>query len=424
MSNGAAHILKPNTKSPTVFISAGEASGDFHGSFVVQSLKEQLPDAKFFGIGGDKMEAQGVELLFHAKKLAFMGFAEVVRHLPYVMHVRRTVLREILSRRPDLIVLIDYPGLHFSLLRYLKSRQAVYKPKILYYIAPQVWAWKASRGPELAGMADRIAVIFPFEEKIFQGFGGNARFVGHPLLDEAGDLPPRGEFLKSLGIEPDARVLGILPGSRKQELRRHLPIVVETVKVLQRLIPDLVCVLAESPTVASSFYDRYLGEIDPPLPPRRTGGEAETPLNPPKIASEFGGRPEIIRARGVSHELLAHANAALVKSGSSTVEAAFFGNPFVVFYKTSALSFAIGKRIVKVPHIAMANLLAGEEVVPEFVQDDANPDRLAGALLPLLTVPDAIRNARAKLAKVHTQLGEPGAGRRVAEMAAELLKGG
>jgi len=388
----------------TVFISAGEASGDWHGSHVVQALKEQRPDLAFFGLGGDRMAAHGVELLFHAKKLAFMGFAEVVRHLPYVMHVRRTVLREILERRPELIILIDYPGLHFSLLRYLKSRQGVYKPKILYYIAPQVWAWKAARGPELAKIADRIAVIFPFEEKLFQGFGGQARFVGHPLLDEAGEIPPRGEFLRSLGLEPDARVLGLLPGSRKQELRRHLPVVVETVRVLRKVIPDLHVILAESPTIAPEFYDKYLGALDPPLPPRRNGGESK-----------------IIRARGVSHEILAHANACLVKSGSSTIEAAYYGNPYVVFYKTSALSFEIGKRIVKVPHIAMANLLAGEEVVPEFVQNDATPDKLAGALLPLLTVPDAIKNARAKLAKVRAQLGEPGAGRRVAEMALEIL---
>lgn len=377
---------------PTIFISAGEASGDLHGSHVVQSLKKQLPGSNFFGLGGDRMRDQGVELLFHARKLAFMGFAEVIRHLPYIMHVRKTVLREILSRQPELIVLIDYPGLHFSLLRYLESKRTVYKPRILYYIAPQVWAWKASRGPELARLADRIAVIFPFEEQLFQGLGGNAKFVGHPLLDEARGLPPRGEFLKTLGIEPDSRVLGLLPGSRKQELRRHLPLVIETVKLLRKVLPDLQPVLAESPTIAPTFYDSYL-----------TGSG-------------------IARARGVSHALLAHANASLVKSGSSTIEAAFFGNPFVVFYKTSALSFAIGKRVVKVPHIAMANLLAGEEVVPEFVQNDANPDQLAGALLPLLTIPDAIRAAREKLVKVRAQMGDPGAGERVAQMVMEMLR--
>ncbi|MCC6477329.1 lipid-A-disaccharide synthase [bacterium] len=375
----------------TVFISAGEASGDLHGSHVVRELKTLLPEAEFFGLGGDRMQAEGVELLFHAKKLAIMGFAEVIRHLPYLTHVRRTVLREVMARRPDLILLIDYPGMHFSLLRYLNLRRDVYRPQILYYIVPQVWAWKASRGPELANLADKIAVIFPFEVEVFQKFNGHAEFVGHPLLDEVGEIPPRGEFLRRLGLEPDDRVLCLLPGSRKQELRRHLPLVVETVRILRKVAPDVKPVLAEAPTISPKFFDSYLKDSG------------------------------IIRARGVSHELLCHANASLVKSGSSTVEAAFFGNPFLVFYKTSPLSYAIGKRIVKVPHIAMANLLAGEEVVPEFVQDAATPDALAGALLPLLTIPDAIRNARAKLDRVRARLGEPGAAKRVAQMAKELL---
>jgi lipid-A-disaccharide synthase len=380
--------------NPSIYISAGEASGDWHGAGVVQGLKKSLPGHTLFGLGGDRMQEQGVELLFHSKRLSFMGFAEVVRHLPYIFHVRRRVLREILERKPDLLILIDYPGFHFNLLHSLRKKSTNYRPKVLYYIAPQVWAWKAGRAKVLSEMADGIAVIFPFEVPIFQQYGANVHFVGHPLLDEVGEITPRGEYLNGMKFAADDQVVGLFPGSRKQEIRRHLPLLLETAKLLRKFQPNLKFILAEAPHVPDELFDQIIGD---------TVG--------------------IARARGQSHLILAHANASIVKSGSSTIEAAYFGNPFIVYYKTAALSYEIGKRVVKVKHIAMANLLAGEEIVPEFIQHEANADNLCAAILPLLTIPAKIKQAREGLKKVRAQMGEPGAGMRVAEMAKELVLG-
>ena len=378
----------------SIFISAGEASGDAHGAGVVAELRKRYPDAHLFGIGGDRMQASGLELIEHSRRMSFMGFAEVVRHLPFIINVQRRVLDQIRKRNPDLVVLIDYPGFHLSLLRKLRWLPGVEKRKVLYYIAPQVWAWKPGRAKTLAALTHHIAVIFPFEVDVFARYHARATFVGHPLLDEIAPVPPRGQFLKGLGLEPDDRVVGLFPGSRKQEIRRHLPVLLETAKLLRRFQPELKFILAEAPGVPTRLYDKLLQ-----------------------------GAAGIVRAFGVSHAILAHANASMVKSGSTTVEAAYFGNPFVVFYKTSPLSYAIGRRMVNVPFIAMANLLAGERAVPELIQSEVTADNLVGALMPLLTVPQEIEACRVRLRKVRESLGQPGAAKRVVDIAEQLLNG-
>ena len=378
--------------SLSLFISAGEASGDAHGAGVVAELRKRYPDADLFGLGGDRMQKAGLRLIEHSRRMSFMGFAEVVRHLPFILNVRRRVLAEIRRYNPDLLVLIDYPGFHLSLLRKLARLPGVEKRKVLYYIAPQVWAWKPGRAKTLAALTHHIAVIFPFEVDVFARYNARATFVGHPLLDEVTPVPPRGQFLKGLDLEPDDRVVGLFPGSRKQEIRRHLPVLLETVKLLRRFQPELKFILAEAPGVPTRLYDKLMQ-----------------------------GTAGIVRAFGVSHAILAHANACIVKSGSTTVEAAYYGNPFIVFYQTAPLSYLIGKRIIRVPFIAMANLLAGERAVPELIQHEVTAENLCGAIMPLLNVPSEIEACRARLRKVREKMGEPGAAQRVADIAQQLL---
>lgn len=345
-------------------------------------------------MGGDKMAAAGLERLVDCQRLAVMGLAEVVRIMPLVLRTRQMLLREIAHRKPDLIILIDYPGFHFSLLDKIRRLKLPKRPKVLYYISPQVWAWRASRAKQLAAFADHIAVIFPFETKIYDEVGLPCTFVGHPLLDEVGEIPPRGQFLNFLGIEADDRVVALLPGSRAQEVRRHLPVMAEAAAILQRFVPGVRFILAEAATLPPDLYER------------------------------FTTSQNIVAVRGQTHAVLAHANAAWVKSGSGTIEAAHFGNPFVVIYKTSALTYWLGRRFVKVPFVAMANLLAGERIVPELLQQDATPERMAGEILPFLIDAKAIESCRDKLRQVREKLGSAGAAQRVADIAAQLIASG
>ncbi|MFH1009948.1 MAG: lipid-A-disaccharide synthase [bacterium] len=376
---------------PTIFVSAGEVSGDAHGAGVISALRQRFPDASFFGVGGDKMAAAGLELLAHVQALAVIGFAEVLRLVPLIYRTRQRILREITSRNPDLLILIDYPGFHLSLLRKVRKLQLARRPKVLYYISPQVWAWRAGRAKELASLADHIAVIFPFETNIYDEVGLPCTFVGHPLLDELEEIPPRGQFLKSLGLEPDDRVVALLPGSRQQEVRRHLPVMLASAAILKRFVPAVRFVVAQAPSLPRHLYEQ--------------------------LASEHS----IAAISNQTHAILAHANSAWVKSGSGTMEAAYFGNPFVVIYRTSGVTYRLSKWVVKVPYIAMPNILAGEKVVTELVQRDATAERLASETVPFLLDSKAVESFRKRLKPVREALGVPGAAQRVADIAAKLI---
>lgn len=374
--------------TPTILLSAGEPSGDLHGAAVARELRRRWPSARLFGLGGPRMAGEGVELLADLRDLAVMGFAEVAGRLPYFLRLFRRLREEMTSRGADLVLPIDYPGFNLRLAGAARTSGI----PVLYYIAPQVWAWHRSRIRRLAEEADRLAVVLPFEEPIFREAGARVHFVGHPLLDAPPLEVTREAFCTSHGLDASRPVLALFPGSRAQEVTRHLDLFIDTAERVRRHRPEVQPVIATSGAVARSAYDGV------PYPTTED-----------------------------SRALLSHATAALVKSGTTTLEAALAGTPMVIAYRTSRLTYALARRLVRVEHIGLVNLVAGERLVPEFVQDAAEPEVLAMALDPLLEPEGARRRSvlagleRVRAALAPTDGRPPGAAARVADLAGELL---
>jgi lipid-A-disaccharide synthase len=361
---------------------AGEASGDLHAAGVAAELRRRAPTLHLVGIGGERMAAAGVELIERSERLAVMGFVEVLEHVPQHYALLRTLRERLRGGRVALLILVDYPGFNMK----LAAEAARCGVPVLYYITPQVWAWGAGRLRKMARTVTRAAVILPFEESLLRSHGVRATFVGHPLLDRAQELPSADVARRALGLPVDAPVLALFPGSRAQEIDRHLDVFVGTARLLERRIPGLQVVISVAPGLT----------IDSARSPYRA------------IA-------------GASFPVLRAATAALCKSGTSTLEAAVAGCPLIVAYRTSGWTYAIARRVVTIPRIGLVNVVAERLVAPEFVQDAAVPDRMAPALEPLLDERSAARLTMLEgLADVRAKLGSPGAAERVATIALEL----
>ena len=377
---------------PTFFISAGEASGEHYGALLIEALKRQLAASgkspQFFGMGGDRMVAAGLDRVVRSEDMAVMGITEVIRHLPRIYGEYSKLRQSIRARKPDVAVLIDFPDIHFKLAQELHRLHI----PVIFFVSPQLWAWKKHRIKLVQKYVTKMLVIFPFEEPFYRERGVQAEFVGHPLAE----LPPptisREQFAQENNLDPAKIWVGLLPGSRPKEIRDNLP---EILKSAQQLS-------ARAPSGSLAF------EFLIPLAPT---------LNAPQ--REEVRRLVAIPAPGLSVHLvedaaaaLHHARASVVASGTATVEAALIGNPFVVVYRVSPLTYAIAKRVVKVPHVAMANLIAGKRIVPELIQHDFTAENIVQHLEPLLPEGPARQSMMNELESIRNVLNARSEGNR------------
>jgi len=369
---------------PSVYVSAGETSGDLHGSLLVKELLARAPGAEVFGMGGPQMEAADCRITQDIEKMAVMGFVEVLWRLPYIRGVYKRTLKMLAESPPDVAVLVDYPGYHLRLARDLK---ALGIPVVLY-IAPQVWAWKPGRARKIAEIATKLLVIFDFEVPIFRDAGVDVEWVGNPLLDEIDPDAPGGAARKALGLSSDQPLVALMPGTRGQVLKRLLPVFMETARELRALKPEITCAIG-------------------------------TPDGEP-LEGEHSRAHEIAPAIK-TRDLLRDATACVLASGTVTLEAALLGCPGVVCYRMGRLNYFLSKRLVRCDHIALANIVLGERVYPELIQGDLKPEAAAAEILRLITDPARRDAMRESLRKVREKLGSPGASARAAEAVLKVI---
>ena len=371
-------------------IVAGEASGDHHGAAVARALHGANGNLDIFGIGGVKMREAGVTTLVDAAEMAVVGLVEVLAHFP-VIYRAFTLLAGILKRQPpDLLILIDYPDFNLRLARVAK-RHGV---KVLYYISPQVWAWRAGRVHTIGRRVDRMAVVFPFEVPFYERAGVPVSFVGHPLLESVRPTVSRDRALAEFGFDPARPVVGLFPGSRRSEIRGLFPTILATAQLLRERHPEVQFLL--------------------PLATSLTHEDLE-----PQLAAS--GLPVTV-VPGRSHDVMLACDTIVTVSGTVTLEIALMGVPMVIIYRVSPFTYEVGRRLVKVDHMGICNIVAGERVVPELIQHDAEPARIAAEIARILTEPGYGAAMKTKLSAVREKLGSGGGSARAAHLILEMVK--
>jgi len=367
---------------------AGEASGDMHGASLVTSLKELMPEIELSGIGGERLRAAGMNTLVDYREISAMGLVEVVGSLRKLARAYRQLARLLRQERPDLLILIDFPGFNLALARVAKR----YKVPVFYYVSPQVWAWRRGRVNKIARRAERLAVVFPFEQAFYEGTKLAVDFVGHPLIDVVQITRGRTETLEAHGLDPARPAVVLMPGSRPGELSFLLPPLIDASRRLARVGPYQFAICL-APTFSKETVTAMLRSANVP----------------------------VTLVAGDTYNMVAAAELALVASGTACLEVALVGTPMVIVYKLTWTTYLLARLLVRVPFIGMPNIIAGEEVVPELVQKRANGEEIAREALLILRSEEKRRSIRRGLRQVRRKLGAPGAARRAAAIVAEML---
>jgi len=376
-------------KNKTIMIVAGEASGDMHGANLVREMLRIDPALNFYGIGGKKLLEEGVKLLANASDMAVVGLTEVISKLGSILKIMGMMKRSLDERRPDLVILIDYPDFNLPLANAAKKRGI----KIFYYISPQVWAWRKGRIGQIKKTVDKMAVILPFEVDTYGQEGFTVNYVGHPLLDMVKLNYSKQESRKNFGLAENKITIGILPGSRLSEVGKLMPELLRASEILAQKMPEVQFVLPLADTLEEKIIT--------------------------KIISGFNVKVKIIS--GHTYDVISCADLALVASGTATLETALLGIPMVIVYKISLLSYIIGRLIVDVKNIGLVNIIAGKTIVPELIQGDACGKRIAVEALAILTNEEKKQEMIKELMAIRARLGEPGAAIRAAQIACDMI---
>lgn len=378
-----------SSKHKRMMIVTGETSGDHHGAEVAKDLRSIDPSVHVYGIGGSALARAGTALIYHNKHLSVVGIQEVIARLPQVLDAYRSIKEEIRKKPPDLILLIDYPDFNLRIARMAKQHDI----PVLYYISPQIWAWRKGRARKIARIVDKMAVIFPFEVPFYEKVGLDVHFVGHPLLDQERDLMSREDALTAYQVNGKEPLIGLLPGSRQGEVDRLLPSMLAAAAIIQKEMPSVGFLLP----LAAGLDKKRVQEA---------------------VAQQ--GIPVRIVEDGF-YDVLNIVDFAVVVSGTATLETAMMGKPMVIVYKVTPLTYLIGRLLIRVESIGLANIVAGKKVVPELIQGDASPERIAAESLRVLKSPQRMEEIRSDLGRVRHKLGETGAARRVAELAYGMM---
>ncbi len=386
-------------------IIAGEPSGDMRGAGLAIALKALDPSLRLNGIGGGYMRAAGVKCFADITQLAVIGIAEVVKNLSRIKKVFDQTLKQIDATHPDGVILVDYPGFNLRLAPEIKKRGI----KVIYFISPQVWAWKEKRVLMIKKCVDRMIVLFPFEQDIYSKYGMRVDYVGHPLVDEIIVDKDRTQVLQSLGLSAGKTTIGLMPGSRAKEVERHLPCMLEAAQILFKQNKERQFILLKAPTIPLKLIESILS--------------SSLQCHSRSLLCHYreSGNPKHIPLKiydGPTYDGINAMDAAIVASGTATLETALLKKPMVIIYKTSWLTFWLAKTVIKIPYIGLVNIVAGKKVAEELIQNDANATNIANALEAALRNPHIID----ELAAIKASLGGPGASLRAAQIVLDVIK--